>query len=166
MAQVPMKTGHASKDATLQLVGFKVGNEEFGVDILKVQEIIRLVPVAAMPNTPAHVEGVINLRGCIIPVIDFRKRFGIGGELTGGDATKRIVVVAFDNTTVGIIVDSVSQVIKLPESEIAATPLVARGDDNEAIAGVGQHDGKLLIILDVTQFDPARGEEAYAVEAA
>src|SRR6185369_9264828 len=100
---------NAVSSAILHMVGFAVGNEEFCVDILKVQEIIRMVAITAMPNAPDYVEGVINLRGKVIPVIDFRKRFHIfdGGEADG--QSKRIVVVSIGDATIGLVVDKVSQ---------------------------------------------------------
>lgn len=151
MTNLPMATAAAASDATLQLVGFTVGSEEFGVDILKVQEIIRMVPVSAMPNAPDYVEGVINLRGRIIPVIDFRKRFQMATLAPTEEASRRVVVIALATSTIGLIVDSVSQVLKLKESQISPTPQVAKGFENDTIVGVGQLGEKLLVLLDLEQ---------------
>ncbi|SNB46152.1 chemotaxis protein CheW [Geobacter sp. DSM 9736] len=139
----------AGTNGVLHMVGFTVGNEEFCVDILKVQEIIRMVEITLMPNAPDYVEGVINLRGKVIPVIDFRKRFHLmeGAEIDS--QSKRIVVVALHGVTIGIIVDKVSQVIKLSEEQISPTPDAVKGFDSDCIQGVGRLTDKLLIILDL-----------------
>lgn len=151
MSNLPAVRESVPGDATLHLVGFTVGREEFGVDILKVQEIIRMAPISIVPNAPEFLEGVINLRGRIIPIIDFRKRFHIFGTAEMDERSKRIVVLSLNGTTIGMVVDSVSQVIKLAESRISPTPSVAKGFDSEAIAGVGQLGDRLLIVLDLEQ---------------
>ena len=133
----------------LHMVGFSVGNEEFCVDILKVQEIIRMVAITAMPNAPDYVEGVINLRGKVIPVIDFRKRFHIFDGTEADSQSKRIVVVSIGNATIGLVVDKVSQVLKITADQISPTPTVAKGYDADSIIGVGRIGEKLLIILDL-----------------
>ena len=136
-------------DTLIQLVTFSIGEEEFGVDILKVQEIIRMVPITAMPNAPDYVEGVINLRGKVIPIIDFRKRFHIFDTTTVEEQNRRIVVVSIGSATIGLVVDQVSQVLKLNADQISPTPSVAKGYDADAIIGVGRIGEKLLIILDL-----------------
>jgi purine-binding chemotaxis protein CheW len=141
----------------IQLVGFSVDNEDFGVDILKVQEIIRMVEITKMPNAPEYVEGVINLRGKVIPVIDFRKRFHLAEDEAQNSANKRIVVVSLDHMTIGIVVDKVSQVLRLPNEHISPTPDTVKGFDAEAISGVGQLDEKLMILLDLEKMF-SRGE--------
>lgn len=151
MTNLPLVVGQPGSGTTLHLVGFTVGDEEFCVDILKVQEIIRMVAISAMPNAPDYIEGIINLRGRIIPIIDFRKRFHILCASTVDERAKRIVVVSLNTATIGLVVDSVSQVFKLVESQISPAPEVAKGYDAEAIVGIGQMGEKLLIILDVEQ---------------
>jgi purine-binding chemotaxis protein CheW len=144
-----MATEQTNNSGILHMVGFTVGHEEFCVDILKVQEIIRMVEITLMPNAPDFVEGVINLRGKVIPVIDFRKRFHM---FDGGEADsqhKRIVVVALNGVTIGFVVDRVSQVIKLAQDQISPTPDTVKGYDSEFISGVGRLGDKLLIILDL-----------------
>jgi len=136
-------------NATLQLVGFKVGSEEFGVDILKVQEIIRMVPISPIPNAPDFVDGIINLRGRIIPVVDFRKRFRMSEQTESGEKSRRIVVFALVSETVGIVVDSVTQVMKLKDDQISPPPRIAAGLDGDAIVGVGQLGEKILTLLDL-----------------
>ena len=134
---------------SLHMVGFAVGSEEFCIDILKVQEIIRMVEITVMPNAPDYVEGVINLRGRIIPIIDFRKRMHL---MPGGgtdEKNRRIVVVSFGKVTVGLVVDKVSHVMKLNADQVSPTPEVSKGFDSECIKGVGRSGDKLLILLDV-----------------
>ncbi len=138
----------ASKTA-LHLVGFTVGNEEFCFDIRKVLEVIRMVPITAVPSAPADVEGIINLRGRIIPIIDFRRRFTIADERSTDDAEKVIVVAAAKGSTVGFIVDGVSQVLKLPPDLLSPPPTGASGRDAEAVRGVGIVGDRLLIVLDL-----------------
>jgi len=148
MANLPAISNSAAS-SILHMVGFSVGSEEFCVDILKVQEIIRMVAITAMPNAPDYVEGVINLRGKVIPVIDFRKRFHIFDGAEADSQSKRIVVVSIANATIGLVVDKVSQVLKLTTDQISPTPTVAKGYDADSIIGVGRIGEKLLIILDL-----------------
>lgn len=132
-----------------QLVGFRVEDEEFGVEILRVQEIIRMVDITRIPNTPDYVKGVINLRGTVIPVIDFRSRFHLSYDADQDSRSRRIVVVDVGGITVGIIVDEVSEVIKLSGDDISPTPSTVKGYDSECIRGVGKLGDKLMIILDL-----------------
>ena len=135
--------------ALLQLVSFHVGEEEFAIDILGVQEIIRMVELTPVPNAPYFVEGVINLRGKVIPIIDLRSRF----SLPAADRTKdtRIIVVEISNTVLGFIVDSVEEVLRLPESLIENPPSTGRGGSSEFHRGIGRVHGRLLILLDLGQ---------------
>lgn len=134
----------------LHMVGFAVGKEEFCVDILKVQEIIRMMEITPVPSAPDFVEGVINLRGKVIPVVDFRKRFRIiDGDAPIDITQQRIIVMALGEVTVGIVVDRVSQVLKLTPDQISPTPEVSRGVDNDCINGVGRVGEQLKIILDL-----------------
>ena len=132
-----------------QLVSFHVGTEEFAIDILGVQEIIRMVELTPVPNAPHYVEGVINLRGKVIPILDLRARFG----LPAGDRTKetRIIVVDISHTILGFIVDSVQEVLRLPEDLIEPPPTTGRGGSAEFHKGIGRVDGRILILLDMNQ---------------
>lgn len=131
----------------LQLVTFCLGEEEFGVNILIVSEIIRLVQITVVPHAPPFIEGVINLRGRVLPVIGLRKRFGMPAmEVT---AKTRIVVMMWDHQLVGFLVDSVSEVLRLPVSSIEETPPVLNGVGSEYIEGVGQMGEKLLVLLNM-----------------
>ena len=143
-----IESGKATGDA-LHMVGFTVGSEEFCVDILKVQEIIRMVEITVMPNAPDYVEGVINLRGKIIPIIDFRKRMNLPYAENINEQTRRIVVVSFGKVTVGLVVDKVSHVMKLSPDQISPTPDVIKGFDSECLMGVGRSGDRLLILLDL-----------------
>ena len=131
----------------LQLAGFTLGKEEFAVDILRIQEINRMVEITTVPKTPGFVEGVINLRGKVIPVIDLRKRFNLGVSEYTKDT--RIVVVDVDGKVVGIVVDAVSEVLRLPASTIDPPPPIVAGIDSEYIEGVGKLENRLLILLDL-----------------
>lgn len=133
--------------ALLQLVSFKINEEEFGIEILKVQEIIKMLQITKVPNAPNFVDGVINLRGRVIPIIDLRIKLG----LTRKDHTKntRIVVVELKNKTVGFIVDEVNEVLRIPK-EITETPPEMIGNINrEYITSIGKLEDRLLILLDL-----------------
>jgi len=139
--------GH--KDAELlQLVTFNIAEEEFGVDILSVQEIIRLMQITTVPRAPACIEGVINLRGKVIPVIDMRKRFNL--PAVERDSHTRIIVMEFGSSKiVGFLVDAVSEVLRIPASTVESAPAVVSGVGSEYIKGVGKLDDRLLILLDL-----------------
>ncbi|MBT1074160.1 chemotaxis protein CheW [Geobacter grbiciae] len=141
--------GRSAVGKPLHLVGFRVGNEEYCFEILTVQEIIRIVPITAVPDAPEHVEGIINLRGKIVPIIDFRRRFRITGERTVDEADRVIVVTGTGNAIVGFIVDCVSQVMKLPAEDLSPAPAGGAGCDAEAIRGVGNVGDRLVIVLDL-----------------
>ncbi|TYP59906.1 chemotaxis protein CheW [Thermosediminibacter litoriperuensis] len=130
-----------------QFVVFRLGQEEYGVDILQVNTIERMMPITRVPKAPYFVEGVINLRGEIVPVIDLRKRFGLPpGEITGDT---RIIIVMVDDLTVGMIVDSATEVIQLPQDAVEPAPSVAGNINSEFLEGVGKLNDKLLIILNL-----------------
>jgi len=131
----------------LQLVTFKLGSEEFGVDILKVQEINKMMNITKIPNAPVFIEGVINLRGKIIPIVDLRKRLGFKDQEY--DKSTRIIVVELDGLVLGFIVDSVSEVLRIPENTIEPPPSMVAGIESEYIEGVGKLDDRLLILLEL-----------------
>ncbi len=139
---------HAKKDdELLQLVTFSIGEEEFGVDILKVQEIIRTMEITKVPRAQDFVEGVINLRGKVIPIIDLRRRFGLDSK--PHDKHTRIIVIEINNMIVGFVVDSVSEVLRIPASTVEPPPPVVAGLESEYISGVGKLHDRLLILLDL-----------------
>lgn len=131
----------------LQLVTFSIGDEEFGVEILKVQEIIRMLEITKVPKAPPFVEGVINLRGKVIPIIDLRKRFGLASR--DHDKNTRIIVINIHSMIVGFVVDSVSEVLRLPLNTVEPPPPVVAGLDSDYISGVGKLEDRLLIMLDL-----------------
>jgi len=131
----------------LQLVSFHIGEEEFCVDILKVQEIIRIMQITKMPNLPEFVEGIINLRGRVIPIIDLRIRLGLEKKAHSG--TTRIIVVEIEGRTVGFIVDSVSEVLRIPRSITEAPPEIVSNINSEYITAIGKLEDRLLILLDL-----------------
>jgi len=132
----------------MQLVGFTIGKELFGVDILMVQEIIRAAPITPVPNSPDFVEGVINLRGNILPVIDLRKRLNLlSSEVDKYDTW--ILILDIGNKTTGFIVDSVTEVIKIQENTIEPPPdIIKAGLESQYLRGVCDIGAQLLILLD------------------
>ena len=132
----------------LQLVGFRIGKEMFGVPIELVHEIVRVPEVTAVPDALEYVEGVINLRGKIISVVDLRKRFGRAD--VHPDRKNRILVANVEGLMVGLIVDAASEVLKLPNTEVEAPPANVF-DDAEVnyVTGVGKLNGRLIILLDL-----------------
>ncbi|MGK7297140.1 MAG: chemotaxis protein CheW [Candidatus Wenzhouxiangella sp. M2_3B_020] len=136
-------------DDLLQLVSFVIDNEEFGVDILRVQEIIRPMAITRVPNAPAFVEGVINLRGRIIPVVDLRTRFGL--ESNEQDHETRIMVVELTDKVIGFMVDEVREVIRVNRDVIEPPPELAIGIDTNYIRGVARLEERLLILLDLEE---------------
>ena len=133
-------------EGLMQLVGFEVGSEMFGVDILMVREIIRSAPITAVPNSPEFVEGVINLRGDIIPVIDLRKRL----NLYTGETLKKnwVLILDIENSVTGFVVDRVDEVMKIEEDSIEPAPeIVLAGLESQYIRGVCDIGEKRLMIL-------------------
>lgn len=147
----------------LQLVSFHVGGEEFGLDILRVQEIIRVQQLTRVPNSPDFVDGVINLRGKVIPVIALRRRFGL--EDRPHDKQTRIVVVEVRGTVLGFIVDSVSEVLRIPAETVEPPPRLGKVE-REYVSGVGKLDTRLLILLDVDRLMSDSAELSCAEMAA
>jgi len=141
----------SGKEKAMQLVGFNIGDELFGVNILSVQEIIRTTPITPIPDSPDFIEGVINLRGSIIPVIDLRKRLNL---LTDGfdENNLWIVILNVDSRVTGFIVDHVTQVLKINSGIIKPAPdIVVAGLQSQYISGVCKIDDRLLVLLDFNQ---------------
>lgn len=151
-ATARLESAAASAGATEDLCQFvtcRVGREEFALDVLSVQEINRMVEITRVPKAPAFVEGVINLRGRIIPVLDLRRRFGLPEiERT---ARSRIVVVSIRQRVVGLIVDSVEEVLRIPRSAIEPAPTVGTAVAAEYIQGVAHAHDRLLSVLDLAR---------------
>lgn len=133
----------------LQLVSFKIGDAEFGIDILKVQEINKMMDLTAVPKTPKFVEGVANLRGRIIPVINLRSRLGL--EIKEYDSDTRIIVVDLQDKTIGFIVDEVKEVLRIPNSITEQPPEIVSGVDANYITAIGKLEDRLLILLDLSK---------------
>ena len=131
----------------LQLVTFHVGDEEFGVEILAVREINRMMEITRVPHAPPFVEGVINLRGQVIPVVDLRRRFGMPPR--EHDRNTRIVVVELGDKVVGFVVDSVSEVLRVPASLVEPPPPIVGGVEREYLEGVVKLEDRLLILLNL-----------------
>jgi len=136
----------AEEERELQLVTFRLADEEYALPITKVQEINRIVPVTKLPQTPNFMEGIINLRGRIIPVIDLRKRFKM--LVTEHDDDTRIIIVEISGQIVGVTVDAVTEVVRLSSANIEPSP-ASVAVDAKYIDGVGKIDGRLIIMLDI-----------------
>lgn len=131
-----------------QLVVFAIGDEEFGVDIAQVREIVRIVAITYLPKAPAFIEGVVNLRGQVVAVIDLAKRLSIPSKPRG--EITRIIIVEIEGLTVGMIVDSVSEVLRLAAEQIENVPSVIETEVQEHyISGVGKLKDRLLVLLDL-----------------
>lgn len=148
--------------ADKQVVVFTLLSEEYGLEITKVQEIVRYQEVTKLPEAPEFIKGIINLRGQVIPVIDLKKRFyGLNSEIT---ENTRIVVVKAGTSILGIIADQVSEVLHIPEEAIEPTPTLLQGFNQSGIVGVGKLEGRLLIILELEK--ALSGEELKEIEEA
>ncbi len=131
----------------LQLVTFRLGKEEYGVNIEQVREIIRIVEIIHVPKAPTFVEGLINLRGTVVSVIDLRKRFEI--TPSGEKEAERIIVVEVQSRTIGVIVDSVLEVLRLSSTNIDDVPPTVSGVDTKFLFGVGKIGERLMMLLDL-----------------
>ena len=141
--------GTLAMEKDLQVVGFRIGNETYGVRIGSVREIVRVPEITVVPSAPETVEGVINLRGKIIPVMDLRKRFG-QSEIQP-DKKNRILVVELENKLVGLIVNAASEVLKIAPSEIEAPGNLFAEGESGYVTGVGKLKGRLIILLDIAK---------------
>lgn len=140
-------TTDTSQSQLLQLVSFHIEEEEFAVDILNIQGINRMMNITRVPNTPAFVEGIINLRGQVIPVVNLRKRLGFPPKEP--DKATRIIVVEIGKRVIGFIVDSVNEVLRISSSITEPPPPMVAGIDSEYITAVGKLEDRLLILLDL-----------------
>jgi purine-binding chemotaxis protein CheW len=151
LAQAPGKTESGSAVKEGKYLTFTLADEDYGIGILKVKEIIGVMPITSVPRTPEYVKGVINLRGKVIPVLDLRQRFGMGAK----DFTERtcIVVVEMEGTSgrimMGLVVDSVSEVLNIRGEEIEDTPSFGATLDTEYILGMAKMGNGVKILLDI-----------------
>ncbi len=134
---------------TLQIVSFRLAQEEYGIEITKVQEIILMGEITQVPQTPNYIKGLINLRSTVIPIADLRLRFGLCEE-EATDET-RIMVVDVAGKTVGIIVDAVSEVLRVSRDQIAPPPPVIAGTEREYLTGVVKLDNRMLMLLEIAK---------------
>ncbi len=156
---------HQVSEQLLQLVSFRLAGEEFCLEILRMREIIRARELTRVPNSPPYVEGVLNLRGRIIPVVNLRLRVGLRREEVS--AATRIIVVEVNNNLLGFVVDSVSEVLRIPASKVEPPPRITKVE-REYIAGVAQLEDRLLLLLDLdyllSQQEEREVEELRATE--
>lgn len=158
--EVPATATQCGENAgTMQLVSFRLVQEEYGIEITKVQEIILMGEITRVPQTPAYIKGLINLRSTVIPVIDLRTRFGLASQ-DPTDET-RIMVVNMAGKTIGIIVDAVSEVLRISRDQIAPPPPTVTGSDRNYLTGLVNLENRLLILLNLDKL--LGDEEALAV---
>jgi len=154
-------SAQASEDPVLQYVTFQLDDETYGINVMRIQEVLRYSEIAPVPGAPDYVLGIINLRGNVVTVIDTRRRFGLPeAEVT--DAT-RIVVIEAENQVVGVLVDSVAEVVYLRQSEIETAPNVGNEESAKFIQGVCNKNGELIILV---EFDKMLTDEEWAEMAA
>ncbi|MBN2897506.1 MAG: purine-binding chemotaxis protein CheW [Clostridia bacterium] len=133
--------------AEKQYVVFKLGNEKYCADIVNVGSITEFDTITKVPNTPSYIEGVINLRGEVIPIVSLKKRFNVTESQGLQDA--RIIIITHDGKNVGFLVDDASQVIRIDDENIEPTPAIIAGEDRKYISGVGKVDGAIVVLLDL-----------------
>ena len=138
-----------SNEPVTQWVTFRLENEKYGINVMRVQEVLRMTEIAPVPGAPNYVLGIINLRGSVVTVLDTRKRFSLS-EKEPDDAT-RIVIIEAENQVVGILVDSVAEVVDLHSADIETAPNVGNDDSSKYIQGVTSQGDQLLILVDVNK---------------
>lgn len=156
-----MATGSKTTTGTsgqLQLVTFKIGNEEYGVEILHVQEINKVVDITEIPQSPAFVEGIINLRGKIVPVINLRKRLGMDEK--ADDQHTRVIVSEISGKTTGFKVDTVNEVLRIPSDKCEVPPELVSGKRSEFFRSIVRMDDKLIVLIDLGMLITAGEKES------
>lgn len=144
-----MAVESSAGDEVSQLVTFRLMDETYGINVMQVQEVLRISEIAPVPGAPGYVLGIINLRGNVVTVIDTRTRFGLPtGEL---DDASRIVIIESEQQVVGILVDSVAEVVELRQSEIDTAPNIGNEENSRYIQGVASRDEDLLIVVDLNK---------------
>jgi purine-binding chemotaxis protein CheW len=133
--------------AEKQYVVFKLGNEKYCADIANVGSITEFDEITKVPNTPSYIEGVINLRGDVIPIVSLKKRFHVAETTEAVDA--RIIIITYDGKNIGFLVDDASQVLRIDDENIEPTPAIIAGEDRKYISGVGKVDGTIVVLLDL-----------------
>ena len=151
-----MEKNNALNGEEIQVVAFKLRKEEYGFNILSVQEIKGLTDITRVPFTPDFIKGVINLRGSVLPVIDLKKRLGLQ-DAPYTDST-RIIIVKIDDISVGMIVDAVTEVLSVAGANIDTAKSVNDNESTKFINGIGNIDGRLIIMLDIDEIVGVPGE--------
>ncbi len=139
-----------SDDPVLQWVTYQLDGEIYGIDVMRVQEVLKVTEIAPVPGAEDYILGIINLRGNVVTVIDTRKRFGLPSK--DPDGMTRIIVVEVEGNVIGMLVDSVAEVVYLYQSDIEPTPTVNSDDNSYYIQGVSSRDGTLIILVDINRF--------------
>jgi purine-binding chemotaxis protein CheW len=139
---------------SMQIVSFRLAEEEYGIEITKVQEIILMGEITRVPQTQAYIKGLINLRSTVIPIVDLRLRFGVSEQQITDET--RIMVVNVAGKTIGIVVDAVSEVLRISQDQIAPPPPTVAGLGRDYLTGLVKLENRLLILLDI---DKILGEE-------
>jgi purine-binding chemotaxis protein CheW len=145
-----MSEEHIQNDPIMQWVTFCLGDEKYGINVMQVQEVLRITEIAPVPGAPSYVLGIINLRGNVVTVIDMRNCFGLMPIET--DDASRIVIIETEEHISGILVDSVAEVVELRSSEIETAPNVGNDETSKFIQGVSSRDNELLILVDLNKF--------------
>ena len=151
-----------AQNPVIQLVGFRLDNEDYAIAITKIQEIILMKPITRIPQVPDFIEGLINLRGSVIPIVNLRKRFSLPPREI--DDETRTIVVNIHDKTVGCVVDAVTQVMRINRDQIQPPPLGVMAVNHQYLAGLAKLDDRLMIILDIDKLFQA--EELTAPVAA
>lgn len=151
--EAPSRGARSNDHSMIQLVGFRLADEDYALAITKIQEIILMKPITRIPQVPSFIEGLINLRGVVIPIVNLRKRFGL--ESRAIDEETRTIVVNVHDKTVGIVVDSVTRVMRLTPDQLQAAPATITAIAQNYISGLAMLDDRLLIVLDIDKLlDP------------
>ncbi|HUP29517.1 MAG TPA: chemotaxis protein CheW [Usitatibacter sp.] len=145
-----MQAKSVAREATREVLVFILGSEEYGVDILKVQEIRGFEKVTPIPAAPAYLKGIVNLRGVIVPVIDLRLKFALAEARY--QATTVMIVLRIAGRVIGIVVDAVSDVVRLAPSEIKPAPQLGSVVDSTYLAGLATQDARMILLLDIEKF--------------
>lgn len=138
-------------DPILQWVTYQLEDETYGINVMQVQEVLRITEIAPVPGAPSYVLGIINLRGNVVTVIDTRSRFGLMPKETNDDQS-RIIIVEVNGNVIGMLVDSVAEVVYLHQSEIDSVPMVNNDESSRFIQGVCSREEQLLILVDANKF--------------
>jgi len=156
--------GKAVEGSSRELLTFKLGNEEYGIDILKVQEIRGYDAVTTIANSPAFIKGVVNLRGIIVPIIDMRIKFNLS-SVTYNELTV-VIILNVAKRVVGMVVDGVSDVIALSADQIKAAPEFSSSMDAQYITGLGTVDERMIIVIDIEKLMTSRDMDLVEMAAA